>query len=150
MKAILIGALAATVTLAACTKEEAGLGTGALIGGIIGNKFGNGTGKVLTTAAGIVVGGIIGSEIGRRLDERDRLIAQQAEFAALEKGQTGVATPWRSAHTRYYGQIVPGKPYRIRELDCRDYVHTVYIDGRPEILRGTACRNPDGTWSQVG
>ena len=24
--------------------------------------------------------------------------------------------------------------------------HTVYLDSRPQIARGTACRNSDGTW----
>jgi len=28
-------------------------------------------------------------------------------------------------------------------------VHKVWIDGRPQTMRGTACRNPDGTWTQV-
>ena len=26
---------------------------------------------------------------------------------------------------------------------------TVYVDGTPQSARGTACRNPDGTWTQV-
>ena len=26
---------------------------------------------------------------------------------------------------------------------------TVYVDGRPQAVRGTACRNPDGTWMAV-
>jgi surface antigen len=45
---------------------------------------------------------------------------------------------------------VPAAPYRRGALDCRDYTHTIYIDGRPQTMRGTACRNPDGTWSNVG
>ena len=32
---------------------------------------------------------------------------------------------------------------------CRDFIHTVWIDGRRQQMRGTACRNPDGTWTQV-
>ncbi len=32
---------------------------------------------------------------------------------------------------------------------CRNFVHKVWIDGRPQAMRGTACRNPDGTWTQV-
>jgi len=26
---------------------------------------------------------------------------------------------------------------------------TVYIDGNPQTARGTACRNPDGTWTAI-
>ena len=27
---------------------------------------------------------------------------------------------------------------------------TVYIDGKPEVARGTACKQPDGSWRPVG
>jgi len=45
--------------------------------------------------------------------------------------------------------VIPEAPYRRGNADCRDFVHKVYIDGRPQSMRGTACRNPDGTWTQV-
>src|SRR5450830_1607606 len=34
--------------------------------------------------------------------------------------------------------------------NCRSFSHTIYIDGRPQTARGTACRNPDGTWTSLG
>jgi surface antigen len=34
-------------------------------------------------------------------------------------------------------------------MNCRQFTHTIYIDGRPQTARGTACRNPDGTWQPV-
>ena len=151
----LASVLAVSFALGACgpgglTKQDAGLGVGALAGGVIGNQFGGGDGKVLATALGAVVGGIVGSEIGRGMDRQDRILAQQAELAALEKGQSGVATPWRNPENGRYGQVVPGRPYRIAERDCRDFTHTIYLDGRPQTMRGTACRNPDGSWRNVG
>jgi surface antigen len=36
------------------------------------------------------------------------------------------------------------------DRSCRSFTHTIYLDGRPETVRSTACRNPDGTWSSVG
>ena len=77
------------------------------------------------------------------------MLAQQAELAALEKGQSGVATPWRNPDNQRHGMVVPGRPYRIGEQDCRDYSHTIYVDGQPRTMRGTACRNPDGSWRNV-
>lgn len=141
--------------LAACgpngpNKADTGLIGGAVVGGVIGNQFGRGTGNVLATAAGAVVGGIIGNEIGRQLDERDRLLAQQTEFDALERGESGRVRTWRNPDNGRYGEVVPSRPYRRGERDCRDFTHKVYIDGRPQAMRGTACRNPDGTWSNVG
>jgi surface antigen len=34
-------------------------------------------------------------------------------------------------------------------MTCRQYTHTVYIDGKPQVTRGTACRNSDGSWIAV-
>jgi len=34
-------------------------------------------------------------------------------------------------------------------MNCRQFTHTIYIDGKPQTARGTACRNPDGTWQPV-
>ena len=132
------------------THQDAGIGVGAVAGGVIGNQFGSGSGKVAATVLGAVVGGVVGSEIGKSLDEQDRRAAQDAEFAALERGQSGVGQPWRNPDSGHYGMVVPGKPYKRDAQDCRDYTHTIYIDGRPQTMRGTACRAPDGTWRAVG
>lgn len=43
-----------------------GIGTGAVIGGLIGNQIGGGNGKKLATVAGIIGGGMLGNEIAKR------------------------------------------------------------------------------------
>lgn len=143
--------LIATLMLAGCgadgpNKQEAGLGIGALAGGLLGSTVGKGGGRAAATIVGAVLGGVVGSEIGRSMDKQDRMLAQQAEYDALERGGSGRARVWRNERNGNYGEIVPSRPYRRGSYDCRDYTHTVYIGGRPEIMRGTACRNPDGTW----
>jgi len=147
-------ALAATLALAACgpdvKKEDTGTVVGAVAGGIIGNQFGSGGGRVAATLAGAVVGGIVGNEIGRSLDARDRELAREAEFDAWERGQSGQPRRWRNPDNGRYGEVIPQAPYKRGGRDCRDFVHRIYIDGRPQAMRGTACRNPDGTWTQVG
>ena len=42
--------------------------------------------------------------------------------------------------------VTPTRTYKTAERDCRDYEQTVIVDGREEIIHGTACREPDGTW----
>lgn len=147
--------LAASMLLAGCgangpTREDTGMVLGGVAGGIVGNTIGKGRGNTLATVAGVLVGGIVGSQIGRSLDERDRVLAQEAEYEALERGNSGVARQWRNPDNGRYGEIVPSKPYKRGANDCRDYTHTIYMDGRPQQMRGTACRNPDGTWQNVG
>ena len=139
------------LSLAACgpgQKADGGLVGGAVLGGIVGNQFGKGSGRVVGTMAGAVIGGIVGHDIGRKLDDRDRILAQRAEYEAFE-GPPGRPYRWQSQHTRHYGEIVPTERYYRGGRDCRDYTHTIYIDGRPQAMRGTACRNPDGTWQNV-
>jgi surface antigen len=140
--------------LAACgpnglTKQNTGLAVGALAGGIIGNQVGKGTGKVIATAAGALIGGIVGSEIGRYMDDADKKAASEAELSALEYGQSGQATPWRNPDSGHYGTVVPEQPYKEAGRDCRNYTHTIYIQGEPQTMKGRACRNPDGTWQQA-
>ncbi len=149
-----LAVLTIPLSLAACgpgglSKQEGGLGIGALAGGILGNQIGGGKGKIVTTALGAVIGGIVGSEIGRSLDRQDQIAAQRAEFLALERGRSGQATPWRNPGSGRYGEVVPGRPFQRGPQQCRTFVHTVYIDGRPEMMRGTACRNHDGAWRKV-
>jgi surface antigen len=124
-----------------------GTGAGVVLGGVVGNQFGRGSGKVLGTVVGAVAGGLIGNSIGQKLDQRDRVLAQDAEFDALERGESNRPRRWTNPENGRYGDFVPTAPYQRAGLDCRDYTHTIYVDGRPETMRGTACRNRDGTWS---
>ncbi|MCC6946967.1 MAG: hypothetical protein IT539_04285 [Bradyrhizobiaceae bacterium] len=148
-KALMLGAVA--LALAGCAGEPgektgAGIATGALAGGAIGALTGGGGRDIV---AGAIIGGLVGGVIGNALDEEDRRRAYAAEMQALEYGGPGTPVSWQGQRgTR--GTIVPG-PYHARGQyqRCRDYSHTIYINGRPEVARGVACRNPDGTWSQI-
>jgi surface antigen len=119
--------------------QNAGAVGGAVAGGVLGAVLGGrGAGSRLAGAA-----------IGASMDEQDRQRAYAAEMQALETGAPGAPVGWRSDHTAYYGTIVPGPYYERRGLRCREYSHTIYVNGRPELARGTACRNLDGTWTPV-
>jgi surface antigen len=149
--------LLAAALLAGCSSanggmnnQNGGLVLGSVAGGILGNQIGKGRGNAVATVAGAVIGGVVGSSIGKSLDDRDRQLAQEAEFDALERGPSGVSRQWRDPDSGHYGEIVPSKPYKRGLADCRDYTHTIYIDGRPQQMRGTACRSNDGTWQAVG
>ncbi len=154
---IVCAALIAATALAGCANDpyapnqNTGAVTGAVAGGALGALLGGrGAGsRVAGAAVGAVAGGLLGSAIGASMDERDREAAYAAEMQALEGGAPGAPVGWRSDHTAYYGTIVPGPYYQRGGLRCREYSHTIYVGGRPEIARGTACRNPDGSWTPV-
>jgi surface antigen len=124
-----------------------GAGSGALLGAAVA---GGGAGNRLAGAAiGGLVGGLIGNRIGASLDERDRQLAYAAEMDALERGQSGAPVGWRNPDSGRYGSVVPGPAYVQSGRNCRAYTETVYVDGRPQTARGTACRNPDGSWTPL-
>ena len=140
-------------TLGGCAgagpKENAGTFTGALAGGLIGAQFGKGEGRIVAATIGALAGGLIGANIGRSLDEADRQAALEAEYRALEDGPSGRAVAWDNPDSGHRGEVIPGPAYEVNSLNCRDYAHTIFVDGQTETLRGTACRQPDGTWRPV-
>jgi surface antigen len=139
------------LALASCAEEPgpktgAGIATGALAGGLIGAATGRRPGSVI---AGAVIGGIVGGSIGNALDAEDRRRAYMAEMQALEYGGPGAPVSWRGEHGAY-GTIVAGPAYPQGGYErCREYTHTIYIQGQPQNARGVACRNPDGTWTPI-
>lgn len=147
-----VGALAVLVLpLAGCMgngpNQDVGTLFGAATGAVVGGALGNGS--LGAVAAGAVVGGFLGNALGSELDAADQRRAVDAQYRALEYGRTGAPVEWRGGRGRY-GDVVAGSPYRVNDYNCRDYTHTIYIDGRPEVARGTACKQPDGTWRVVG
>ncbi|HEU4662169.1 MAG TPA: RT0821/Lpp0805 family surface protein [Pseudolabrys sp.] len=152
-------ALALGLTLCACAgnpetgtgpKENTGTLLGALGGAAIGSQFGGGVGgHVAGALVGAGLGALIGNRIGAALDDEDRQRAYDAQLAALNEGPAGAPVSWRNPDSGRYGTVVPGPVYVDDGRNCRSYTHTIYIDGRPQTARGTACRNPDGSWTPL-
>jgi len=131
-------------------KENTGTLLGALSGAAIGSAFGGGTsGHVAGALIGAGVGALIGNRIGAALDDDDKKRAYEAEMNALERGQSGAPVSWRNPDSGRYGSVVPGPAYVDNGRNCRAYTETIYVDGRPQTVRGTACRNPDGSWTPL-
>jgi surface antigen len=94
-------------------------------------------------------GGLAGTSVGKELDSADRRAALDAEYKALEYTPGGQAVSWKGQEASTSGQVVPGQPYRVGSQDCRQYTHTILLGGSSESVRGTACRNPDGSWTPL-
>lgn len=133
---VLLGASLATTACA--TKSGTGTAIGAGAGGALGYAVGGGTGLLI----GGAIGGIFGYTAGKAMEEEDR---RRAAYA-LERNQ---AMEWRNAQT--------GNEYRIEPLDtryehgreCREFRILAEVDGYPDQVNGTACRQPDGSWQML-
>lgn len=112
-----------------------------------------GTGQSLAFGAaspsGVASGGMLNNAIGAGLDEADRQRAYNAEIAALEDGGPGTPVGWRGDNGAH-GTVIAGPAYqRAGYARCRDYSHTIFLQGRTQLSRGAACRAPEGNWTTV-
>ena len=89
--------------------------------------------------------GVSGGVLGSKLTEADRRTAGEAQLAAAEAGER---KSWRGKQGTF-GFVEPGPEGSRAEGTCREYTHTIYIDGRPQSGKGLACRGPAGTWRIV-
>lgn len=96
---------------------------------------------------GIAGGGLIGGAFGAQLGRGDRRSALEAEYRALESTPAGQAVTWDGGFSGRSGKVVASQPYRVGSQDCRQYSHTITSNGVERTARGTACRNPDGSWT---
>jgi surface antigen len=136
--------IAALLVLSGC--NSTGLGGGRLAGDGMARGDSN---RTATDRAAAMGGGLIGGAVGKDLSDGERRRALAAEYRALEYGQSGQATDWKGSGDARTGSVVPAQPYRVGSQDCRQYTHTVTIDGASQTARGTACRNADGSWTTL-
>ena len=134
-------------------KQTAGTLLGGAGGGLLGASLGKnaaGDRGFVYTAVGTLLGAVIGNSIGQSLDAADQQYATSTANNALEYYPSGTAAAWRNPDSGNYGTTTPIRTYATDGADCRDYETTIYVDGRPQTARGSACRQGDGTWRIVG
>jgi surface antigen len=134
--------LMAVASLAACSST----GSNATIGGFAGGQAGGN--RASQSIAAAMGAGLIGSAGGVRLDERDMRRALEAEYRALEYTSAGERVAWQG-DAAIAGEVIAYQPYRVGSQDCRQYVHNVQVSGQTRSMRGTACRNGDGSWTPL-
>ena len=128
--------------------EIGGTLVGAGLGGLAGSQFGHGSGKVVATLLGVGVGGFLGNRVGNSLDRGSIAQANQATQQALETGQPGQQLPWQNPQNGNHGYVVVQAPYQQQPgVYCREYTQTIFVGGQQQQAVGTACRNPDGSWT---
>lgn len=94
-------------------------------------------------------GGLVGGEIGKGLNSHERRLALEAEYKTLEYTPGGQTVTWQGDRPGRRGEVMAAQPYRVGSQDCRQYSHTVHDGSMTRNARGTACRNPDGSWTPL-
>lgn len=146
----------ASLALGACqtfdgmgNKQLIGGGSGAVLGGLLGNQIGKGSGQMWATGAGVLLGALVGSEIGASLDNADRAAMGSANTRALS-APIGEQVAWNNPQSGNYGYITPVRDGTSSSgRYCREYQQTIVVGGKQQSAYGTACRQPDGSWEVV-
>jgi len=134
------------IRLGRCDRERIGTVIGAATGGLLGANIGKGDGRLVAVGAGTLLGAIVGGALDRGMDQVDaHCVVQSLEYAS-----DGERVVWRNPDDGARYEVTP---VETRDMGggayCRTYETTVTIDGRTEIVRGRACREPDGRWRIV-
>lgn len=130
-------------------KENAGMGIGALAGGLAGSQVGSGSGQLWATGAGVLLGGLLGSNIGASLDKADMAYANQAS-ARANSAPIGERISWNNPQSGNSGTVTPVRDGRDNSgRYCREYQQTITVGGRKESAYGTACQSANGDWEIV-
>ncbi len=146
----LLGLVSACADAQNNQKKTLGTLLGAGLGALAGSQIGSGKGQLVAVAVGALGGAFLGSELGKSLDEVDRLKANQTQQMAMENNKNGVASAWSNPNSGHSGQVTPTKTYQVATGEhCREYEHEIDVDGKREVLKGTACRQSDGSWRVI-
>lgn len=146
---LLSSLIAVSMALAGCqtspSNEGGGQVIGGVLGGVLGSQVGKGKGKTAATIAGVLVGAYLGGKIGRSMDAND----QRKAHSALENNQSNQPASWHNPDSNRDYAVTPTSTYKTADGYCRDYTTEVSIDGKREVAKGTACREPNGSWRVV-
>jgi len=129
------------INLGSCNRDAVGAALGGAAGAAIGAGVTDRDDRVVGIVAGTVIGAVVGGLIGDSMDRSDYTCMGQA----LEYADRGQSVSWTDPRGASY-RVMPGNSYQSNGRYCRQYTTTAVIDGRTETVKGTACRQPDGTW----
>ena len=79
---------------------------------------------------------------------KDSAEANSAQFYALQFGRPGAPRQW-AGDKGTTGSVSVGPYVKVNQIDCRDFTHTVKVNGQDYVKKGTACREQTGNWNVV-
>ncbi|MCR6498893.1 hypothetical protein MUO32_07620 [Shinella sp. CPCC 101442] len=108
-------------------------------------------GATVATGPGVYIsalqGGLVSRNSAAQLSKADMQRALEAEYRALEAAPGGQPVVWQGQGVS--GAVVAAAPYQVGSQNCRQYSHTLTVNGRDTATRGAACRNADGAWTPL-
>lgn len=145
---LLVAMVAAMALLSGCanrnwTGGDTGAVLGGVVGGAVGHQIGSGSGQTIATVVGAIAGSVLGRRLGRNMSGRDR----QLFGSTLATNSTGQTHHWSNSATNNDYWVTPtSSTYDAGNRTCRKFRMRAQVNGQPDTVTGTACRQPDGSW----
>lgn len=116
--------------------------TGGILCEALGHQVVDSSMRTAPASEGVPLGLFLGRRIGREV----YLIDELKTAEALESSCDGHAATWRNADTGQRYSVRPMRTYQGHSGRCRDFRTVTENQGREQVIHGTACRQPEGTW----
>jgi hypothetical protein len=134
-----------SVVRAGGESELLGLGFGAAAGGVIGNQFGKGAGRVAATATGVFAGAYVGDELGRQFDQPAFYGTRMSPYASPS------AFDYQAYSTPNYVAPPAPDPSQIYINNfgggvCQNFSQQINTENGIQENNFIACQQPDGSW----
>ncbi|UXN73443.1 hypothetical protein N8D56_21640 [Devosia sp. A8/3-2] len=97
-----------------------------------------------------VANGFVDSAAPASMTAKDSAEANSAQFYALQFGRPGAPRQW-AGDKGTTGSVSVGPYVRVNNLDCRDFTHSVKVNGQisPRRARPAASRTAIGPWCRA-
>ena len=116
--------------------------TGGVLCNVLGHQVVDDSSRGAATSESVP----LGTFLGRRTSRQVYLIDELKTSEALESSCDGHATLWRNTDTDQRYSVRPMRTYQGQSGRCREFTTVAENEGREQVIKGTACRQPDGTW----
>ena len=128
---------------------------GAVLGGILGNQFGHGSGRAAATVGGALLGGFAGHEIARDScrDKHYDAYYYNTTYDDAFDDRDDRRYDWENPYSHHRGYVRTTEyyddGYEGHSGPCRAFEQRIWVDGEEETGTGVACRRHDGSWKIV-
>ncbi|MEQ6918386.1 glycine zipper 2TM domain-containing protein [Halomonas aquatica] len=110
-----------------------GTAAGAIVGGLLGNQIGGGSGKKIATVAGVIGGGLAGREVQERVEARQHAQAAQSQPLTTTRQECRTVVDTRQETEGYEVTWRHGETVETSRLDSPPQSDRVLLEqGRPQ------------------
>lgn len=126
------------------THERTGMDVGGVLNRALETRSDEDHGGTVATIMRTMVNALVGEAVSHSMDDTDLMMT----VLALENGSAGEPSRWRNPRTGNVYSITSRRTYDETGGPCLEYSMEAVSGGKRDEVHGTACRQPDGSWTK--